>query len=373
MTKKILLVDDDTDILAVYNILLSSHGYEIDSAENGQVALNKLSESSDDFSMVITDVNMPVMDGYQLCEKIKSVDKIKDLPVLFVSGNTELEEILKGYAKGGFDYVTKPIQEDVIIQKINHIIHHHSELKELNAKLSESNEITKDAITFSSELGLVIEFYKNIMHTNDYEAIATAVFEVNNALNLSSSLQFYTPDKVYNFSSQKNITPLEQNVMELSRGKGRLYEFGKKMIVNYRNFSMLIKNMPLENEEKCGHIRDILAMLGNGLEAKIEQLNNDVLLQKREEIIKSIQSSLENIEESFSELQKENINAVEDLSGELNDSLLALGLMEYQEDLLNDIAKRCLERTNKSFYKGVSIRQSLENIQSQFSLAMNKY
>lgn len=372
-TNKILLVDDDTDILGVYTILLSSHGYNLVSAQNGQEALSLLNEDIDNFALVITDVSMPVMDGYQLCEEIKSNEQTKDIPVVFVSANTELEEIMKGYAKGGFDYITKPIQEDVIVQKINHIFNSHIELKTLNTRLNESNAITKDAITFSSELGLVIEFYKTIMQAHNYETIASSVFEVNNALFLSSSLQIYAPNKIYNFSSQGTVLPLELNVMELSRNKGRLYEFGKKMIVNYRNFSLLIKNMPIDNEEKCGHIRDILAMLGNGLEAKVEQLNNDLLMQKREEVIKSIHASLENIEHLFNALQKENINAIEDLSDELNDSLLALGLMEYQEDMLNNIAKHCLSKTNEAFYKGISIKQSLENIQTQLSFAMNKY
>ena len=369
---KILLVDDDTDILGIYTILLASHGYNLVSAQNGQEALDLLNGDINSFAMVITDVSMPVMDGYALCENIKSNDEMKDIPVIFVSANTGLDEIMKGYAKGGFDYVTKPIQENVIVEKINHIFNSHVELKELSLKLNESNAITKDAITFSSELGLVIEFYKTIMQTSSYEAIASSLFEVNNALHLSSSLQIYSPNKVYNFSSQGKVLPLELNVMELSRNKGRLYEFGKKMIVNYRSFSLLIKNMPIDDEEKCGHIRDILAMLGNGLEAKVEQLNNDLLLQKREEIIKSIHASLENIDGSFNELQKENIDAIEDLGDELNDSLLVMGLMEYQEEMLNNIAKRCLTRTNNAFYKGISIKQSLENIQDQLALVINR-
>ena len=130
--------------------------------------------------------------------------------------------------------------------------------------------------------------------------------------------------------------------------------------------------MPIDDADRYGRVKDQLAMIGNGLEAKILQLNNDVIIHKKDEIILSIKDSLESITMSFSEVQDESIAAIEDMNDEIKEKVMVLGLLEYQEVDIQDIVKKCLNKSNEAFYKGISIKKELVSIHDHLHKLFDK-
>lgn len=113
----ILIVDDNKNNIYSLKRLLESHNFKTDAAESGEEALGKALKNN--YSLIILDVQMPGMDGFEVAETFAGYSKTKDIPIIFLSAvNTEKQFITKGYASGGIDYVTKPIDPDILMLKV---------------------------------------------------------------------------------------------------------------------------------------------------------------------------------------------------------------------------------------------------------------
>lgn len=113
----ILLVDDKSENLFSLSSVLAQHGFSSDTAQSGEEALKKLLRH--DYALVILDVQMPVMDGFEVAEAISGLNKTKDIPIIFLSAvNTSKHFIAKGFESGAVEYLTKPVDPDILILKV---------------------------------------------------------------------------------------------------------------------------------------------------------------------------------------------------------------------------------------------------------------
>lgn len=103
--KKILVVDDELDILRIIKRALELKNYEVICATTGEETLEKMDET---VSVVLLDVMLPDASGYEICEKIKSNSKFKNIPVIMLSAKTQMSDITKGLDVGADTYITKP-------------------------------------------------------------------------------------------------------------------------------------------------------------------------------------------------------------------------------------------------------------------------
>ena len=117
---KILLVDDEEDILEFLSYNLKKEGFRIDTANNGISALKKLEKSKPD--LIILDVMMPEMDGIEVCEKIREQEKFDDVLILFLTARSEEYSELAGFSAGADDYITKPIKPKLLVSRVNAIL-----------------------------------------------------------------------------------------------------------------------------------------------------------------------------------------------------------------------------------------------------------
>jgi two-component system sensor histidine kinase/response regulator len=151
----ILIVDDNPQNLQVLGRLLQERNCEIEFAINGIAALDWL--NSRKFDLVLLDINMPEMDGYEVCRNIRSQSRFDTLPVIFLSADNDRESILKGFEMGGQDFVTKPFDSrELIVRVKTHITLKDSleKLEKLNRSLEEKvNERTKQLSIANENLG----------------------------------------------------------------------------------------------------------------------------------------------------------------------------------------------------------------------------
>lgn len=117
---KILLVDDEPDILEIMNVNLSSEGYQIFTAENGKEAL-KLADKHLPH-LVVLDVMMPVMDGIETCERLRMDDRFQNTIIMFLSARGEDYSHVAAFEAGADDYVTKPVKPRIIKSKIKALL-----------------------------------------------------------------------------------------------------------------------------------------------------------------------------------------------------------------------------------------------------------
>jgi PAS domain S-box-containing protein len=127
----ILIVDDNPESLRLLSEILSRVGYKTRPAPSGELALRALESIEPD--LILLDIRMPNMDGYEVCRRLKEQERTRQIPVLFISGLSDTEDKVKGFAAGAVDYIIKPFQEEEILARV----HTHVTLSRLHRKLEQ--------------------------------------------------------------------------------------------------------------------------------------------------------------------------------------------------------------------------------------------
>ncbi|SFC34270.1 Signal transduction histidine kinase [Parapedobacter composti] len=126
----ILIVDDKIENITALKKILASQGLPVDTALSGEEALKKVLKR--EYQLVVLDVQMPGMDGFEVAEAISGISKTSDLPIIFLSAvNVSKAFITKGYTSGGHDYLVKPVDPDILVLKIKMFIKLQEQAKEL--------------------------------------------------------------------------------------------------------------------------------------------------------------------------------------------------------------------------------------------------
>ena len=136
---KILIVDDIPKNIELAANILSTKNYNITFAISGQAALHKVKLI--DFDLILLDVMMPEMDGFEVCEQLKNNPATRNIPVIFLTAKTETENVVKGFELGAVDYVTKPFSTDELLARVNTHVGIKSKLEEkerLEVQLAEA-------------------------------------------------------------------------------------------------------------------------------------------------------------------------------------------------------------------------------------------
>lgn len=363
----VLVVDDEPLQAELHTVFLEEAGYETMYAEDGAKALDILTQGTTPISVILSDVSMPNMDGYELCRQVKGDESVKDIPFIFVSALTDIDEKIKGYSVGGDDYVSKPISTDVLLEKVKRAVQQYKDNISKKETLKESYNAAMQAMTYSSDLGQIIEFYKNTLNAHSFDEVGQHFFQVMASYGLHSTLYIVTPTETIAIGDQGDVPPLEKNVIELARKKTRFWDVGDKTIINYADFSLLVKNMPIDDPERYGSLKDSLGSLCNAIEACIKILLFDDSNKHKANILETVRSTLSVATASFSEIQKENLKSIQDMTDQLDNAILNLGLTDHQEDMIRDIAVNCYERVDGIFEKGLVLNDEFEALDKRLT------
>lgn len=115
--KKILIIDDDTDLSFIISEMLESYGYNVTTAESGEEAFEQLSKNN--FHLILLDINLPDTTGLELCKELRRVSQI---PVIFASARTSEDDRITGFDIGGDDYLPKPYSMKELLSRVNALI-----------------------------------------------------------------------------------------------------------------------------------------------------------------------------------------------------------------------------------------------------------
>lgn len=116
----ILIAEDDRDIRELIQFTLSFAGHNLTMAANGEEAVRLVQQVKPD--LIMMDIRMPKMTGYEACRAIKQIDTVKDIPVVFLSAKGQDDEVKTGYEAGAVDYVLKPFSPDELTRRVAEIL-----------------------------------------------------------------------------------------------------------------------------------------------------------------------------------------------------------------------------------------------------------
>jgi two-component system, OmpR family, alkaline phosphatase synthesis response regulator PhoP len=146
--KKILLVDDEIDILEFISYNLEKEGYKVYTAQNGKDAIRIAEKKEPD--LIILDVMMPEMDGIVTCEEIRKIPKLKSTIIAFLTARSEDYSQIAGFEAGADDYITKPIRPKVLLSRVKALLKR-TQMVEEEVKVAEDSTINVGSLSIDRE------------------------------------------------------------------------------------------------------------------------------------------------------------------------------------------------------------------------------
>ena len=353
---QILIVDDSpTDIQIMLECLRDEFAIAV--AKSGKKAL-EFCVGATPPRVILLDVSMPEMDGYETCKLLKAEQATSDIEVIFVSANDTLAEKLKGYDVGGSDYLTKPLQTDELLQKVRKAIARELLKESLASDTKVAMDTAMTAIMDAGEQATVVNFLRQSFTSNSFEDLAKLVVDTTSQFDLANSIQIRTPWDNYEVSSTGSIPPLEREMFTALKTIGRIHQRGRRLILNFGPITQLIKNMP-DDEFKSGRLRDHLAVI---LEGAVSRLQGLMMLGELKSLMHESNESILRVRALQSSQKKESVQIMDDLMEEIQGNLLSYGLTEEQEKILIAIVENFAERAFSSYEQGLTIDDELKVI-----------
>lgn len=147
----VLIVDDNQANLISLAALLKEEEFEVRTVQDGPTALSMIAAKRPD--LILLDIKMPGMDGYQVCREIKANERTASIPVIFLSALDDLESKTKGFLEGGVDYITKPFQAEEVLARVKT----HNQVHNLLMELEKKNKQLEEAIMIQKRAESALE------------------------------------------------------------------------------------------------------------------------------------------------------------------------------------------------------------------------
>ena len=365
---RVLIVDDSVDDIHILMEFLKDD-YVLDVATSGEQAL-ELALNEPIPNLVLMDVNMDGIDGYDTCREIR---KEKDLDVIFVSANDTTEEILSGYDAGGIDYVIKPFDPEVLGSKVQLALDNRKKTEDLEAAKKQASDVAMQAIFSSGDMGVIVDFLRECFDVETLENLAFSVLKASENYGLNSSIQLRSQFGDINESQTGTLCALELELLSRMRDSDeRLIESGKRLFVNFESVTLLVKNMPLDDPDKIGRLRDYLAILVETAAVKLRGIDERLaLLEERKIGIKGVlvdtMSTLKSIQEAQANHKASNVKLVDEMMQSMTEEMFSMGLTEEQETKLLGILQGGVDKVIDHFEAGLEVDDQLKNIVMKLS------
>ncbi len=376
MTNKIdvLAIDDDKFVQKMIIKALSSDDLVVRTANDGESGIQEATEKTPD--IILLDVEMPGMNGYEVCEQFRNNELTKDVPVVFLSSHSSLRERLQGYEVGADDYLIKPFEAEHLLARINVLISLYQERKEFKQKFELAQKTAIMAMTGSGELGQAMQYLEQSLSYHNVDDLINGLFETTNQFSLNCCIMIVDDGKYSWFSSEGIISPLEKELLEMCDRSVRFLDFGARTIINYPLASLLIKNMPLDDMERYGRMKDLLPILISSINTKINTLKTQESLTEQSvnllESFKMIKRNLYHLGTTIVKNRKDSRTIMSSLVEDLNYDLLRMGLEEDQEEFLLNRIDSAIEEAMIQIDAGKEIRDVLTFILNNLRNVMDK-
>lgn len=371
---RVLIVDDSPEDIHFLMENLKDD-YAVLAATSGEKALEILAKQPTP-NVILMDVMMPGMNGYETCRRIKSDPQTKDADVIFVSAHDSTDEKLAGYEAGGSDYVIKPFSPSELVQKVQLSIDNRERQNTLEQEKTFAMETAMTAMTSAGELGVVLEFLRHSFTITNITDLALHVIEAISRYSLQCSLQMRSTIETINVSNRGAASPLEQELLTRLSDQGRIMEHGGRLILNFGDISFLIKNMPLDDPDKCGRIRDNVAILAEGAESKLKALeieqHNAASKERLQKLALNSNRALQAIEQIQQRQKEENMQIMDAVMQQMEASFFSLGLTEEQETNLQNIVQSGVDRALNNFEAGIEVDKQLREISQNLQSVAEK-
>lgn len=349
----ILIVDDDPIVSGMLAASLGKHGYAVTCADCGESCLQQISSSASLPDVVIMDIEMPGINGYETCRILTSQPETQELPVIFLSSLESLEDRLTAYDSGAFDFIGKPFNPEVMRRKIDIAMRVKANRERQVGEKKTADNTAMTAIFSLGELGIALKFTRDSLRCRSLKSLATLAINALKTNDLEVHVQIRTEHHgTLTMTAMGPANPLEVSVIEMSSRQGRIFQFSKRLIVNYDSVSILILNLPTDDAELTGRIRDYVAIICETCEAAVEnillRLDAKARAEELRHLVEITQTAVSNLQARYLMQQSDARFELDQMISSMEDMYVSLGLLESQEatvsHLIHSAKHKIMER-----------------------------
>jgi len=354
---RILIADDDELVLCMLQATLEDH-YSITTASDGDAALASLADTS--FDLVLLDVAMPGRNGYEVCQVLRSEPRTAEIPVLFHSAHTHLEERLQGYAAGGDDYLAKPFDPAELLAKLTRLAaqRHQSQCKEQEfvGQLDEMMNAALSSADMAGDAGVVLDFQRQLVHCADLTAVSRCVLDAMARYGLEGCVRLRSTLGTVSMNARTDVaTALECSILDSveRRASGpSIQAYGPHTSFRYDSVLLFVRDLQMDRpesmdrqvSERMGRHIDNVALLAEGALARVRALEAAGArreLVDTQQLVTVTREALCAIAVRSHQQRLMMQSIFQSLSEQLEQSFLSLGLTAAQEEMLSDMVQRC--------------------------------
>lgn len=356
---RVLVVDDDLISREMLRFALEQD-FDFDEVATGEAAIQSVTENAP--HLVILDIEMPGMSGYETCRRLREQ---VSLPIIFVSSHDTLEERVEAFDCGANDFIIKPFDAEILSRKVSLAIEAHIERERLAGEKTMLHKTAMGFLSNMSDSGVLMQFMRSSLSCSDQQQLAVNLLEATEQYGINCHIQIRHPDGNITLTPQGAATPLEVSVLEKSREMGRIFQFRRRMVINYTMVSIIVVDTP-DDSDLSGRIRDNLCILAETAETITETITARKNSAEKAEQLQAASinatMSIEDVREMYRSQLNESRLLLQKLIDEVEESFIFLGLTDRQEMMVGEIMRKNVTPVLKLFDRGVEMEQKFNDI-----------
>jgi CheY-like chemotaxis protein len=362
---KIFVVDDDPVARMIVLDQLDDPRYTVGEFANGASLLAAMDEKPD---LIMLDIEMPVMNGISACRALRQAGH-DQVQVIFISAHDDLETRLAAYEAGGSDFVIKPYAAEELTRKVRVAENFLALRRDLSQQSHSAAQTAFTAMSSMGEMGVVLHFLSASFACGDPDLLAQATLNAMHEYDLPCLLQLRLASGTRSYSSKGDCSPLETSILEHAAKMDRIFQFRDRLAINYSCVTLLVLALPLADPDRVGRLRDHLAILTEGANARLNAMEIELrqLAQARGigQAVVDLTEALEEIGRNQARIRLQSSEIDRRYLEDLGHAFTQIGLSDDQESVLSELAQRTDMRINNLRDVDSSIGEKLLNITEQ--------
>ncbi|MGH1372807.1 MAG: DNA-binding response regulator [Cellvibrionaceae bacterium] len=326
------------------------------------------------YKVVVCDLSSTQPVDLSACEQMLSDEVMGDLPLVVLASSNELSDKLAAFELGVADYLGPDIPVEEICARISKTIFHQVASEQLKDRLDSANETAFTVMSDNSDLGSNIQFLLGVNHCDNLDQLGQLFFRALGNYKVTCSLQMRSLYEVKDMEANGIAKDLESQLLFQMKDGGRYIDFGRRTVVNYGQVSLLIRDMPVDDDRRYGAIKDNTFALIQGVDARLKALDeHHKLLEEKQALQKlslDVKTVMTNIDDSYQDVMRHIVDTVEDLADKIHRRIPSLALSEEQENFFEEVADHCVAETNKIFNQGLHVDEVFQRLSDNMDRAL---
>lgn len=299
--------------------------------------------------------------------RLMKMDETLDLPVIVIANAHSLQDKLDAFDIGCDDFVEGTASGDEACARITKSIFHRVAADQLANRLELANQTAHSAMIDNSDLGANIQFLLNIHRCDNLDQLGQLFFSTIERYGLKCSLQLRTAYEIKNMEAHGMAKDLESQLLSQLKGSGRFVDYGARTIMNYDRISLLVKNMPVDDLEKYGAIKDNTFSLVQGMNARVVSLEEGYRLLDERETLKKLSGDVRRvmgtIQGSYQKVMRSIAGEVDSANELIQMKIPSFALTEQDESFIESTMDNCVKNTTKIFNEGLMLDEIIERLE----------